>query len=195
MAFSGLSYDVGAYKKALDQSSAIGARMIQTPIIDCKACLPINSVADNVVKQNTNLVDIDSELMGLNKRLSNCPEQKYVELCKDGEATPKCDNVVGLKHLPVCNNIPTDYTRLSNPSCNIRGIGNNRWESLCQNPQARLEIPFSNNINSRILAKDNHRPCIPIPVDQSLLLPNGSTLPCSVTSDAFLNCAPTEPVQ
>ena len=38
-------------------------------------------------------------------------------------------------------------------------------------PQDRVEIPFDWNISTRIVVKDNHRPCIPNPVDPTPLLP------------------------
>ena len=49
-----------------------------------------------------------------------------------------------LKHWKDCY-IPAEDTRLSNPSCNLRGTGWNRWEWLCLNPQDRVEIPFDFN--------------------------------------------------
>ena len=64
-------------------------------------------------------------------------------------------------------------TRLSNPACNLRGTGWNRWEWLCLNPQERVLMPFDHNINNRLVAKDNHRPCIPKPIDVNHSLPQG----------------------
>ena len=32
-------------------------------------------------------------------------------------------------------------------------------------------MPFDYNINNRLVAKDNHRPCIPKPIDVGLSLP------------------------
>ena len=68
--------------------------------------------------------------------------------------------------------VAAEDTRLTNPSCNLRGTGWNRWEHLlCGNPQERVEIPFNWNISNRIQAKDNHRPCIPSPLDPTPALP------------------------
>ena len=60
----------------------------------------------------------------------------------------------------------------------MRGLGN-RWEWLCLDPQEKVLIPFDHNINNRIIVKDNHRPIIPKPLDQSLALPKDpQPLPC-----------------
>ena len=42
---------------------------------------------------------------------------------------------------------------------------------MCLDPQDRVLIPFDYNINNRLVVKDNHRPCIPTPVDVNLSLP------------------------
>lgn len=76
----------------------------------------------------------------------------------------KCpDQYAGtLRHYKDCS-LKEDDTRLSNPACNLRGTGINRWEWLCMNPQDRVEIPFDHNISNRLVVKDNHRPCVQYP--------------------------------
>ena len=74
-----------------------------------------------------------------------------------------------------CGIAPED-TRLSNPACNLRGTGFNRWEHLDRNPQETFEVPRSNGlfaptVSTRIIVKDNHRPCLPKLIDQSESLP------------------------
>ena len=46
-----------------------------------------------------------------------------------------------LKHFQDCH-LNSEPTKLSNPPCNLRGTGWNRWEWLCQNPQDKVEIPL-----------------------------------------------------
>ena len=53
-----------------------------------------------------------------------------------------------------CNFKTNSYTRLDNPSSNLRGTGINRWEWLCRNPQSNVFIPFRNNLNTRLIMKD-----------------------------------------
>ena len=96
------------------------------------------------------------------------------------------------KEIPRDCTFITDETRTSNPPQNLRGTGWNRWETLCKNPQSKVLIPFDYNIQNRIVVKDNHRPCIPTPIDVNLSLPTGQGgVPCQPTSSACY--APTEP--
>ena len=74
----------------------------------------------------------------------------------------------------------------------MRGLTVNRWEWLCLDPQERVEIPFDHNINNRILVKDNHRPCIPKPLDQTLAMPRNCDLKCKTLN--VRNTLNTEPV-
>ena len=70
-----------------------------------------------------------------------------------------------------CTLLQQEDTRLSNPACNLRGTGWNRWEWLCHDPQERVLMPFDYHINTNILERDNHRPCVPEPMDQTMSLP------------------------
>ena len=85
-------------------------------------------------------------------------------------------------------------TRLSNPSCNLRGTGWNRWEWLCDNPQERVLMPFDTNISNRLVVKDNHRPVIPKLIDQTPILPSPSNEPIKVNI-AMAPATPIDPVQ
>jgi len=54
-----------------------------------------------------------------------------------------------------------EHTRLSNPPCTNRGVGINRFNPLCHDPQNHIMFPGEYEISSRIIAKDAHRACIP----------------------------------
>ena len=74
----------------------------------------------------------------------------------------------------------------------MRELGINRWEWLCLDPQERVLIPFDHNINNRIIVKDNHRPIIPKPLDQTVALPvKPPHLPCEHIHHTRFN--PTNP--
>ena len=91
--------------------------------------------------------------------------------------------------------MPTvENTRLSNPSCNLRGTGFNRWEWLCNNPQERVLIPFDVNVSNRLVVKDNHRPVIPTLIDQTSILPTPNNEPIRVNI-AMAPAIPIDPVQ
>lgn len=71
-----------------------------------------------------------------------------------------------------------EYTRMDNPPSNIKGMAPNRFSWLCLDPQDKVafnvgdsRLPFSWNICSRTIAKDNNRPCLPTPFDQYAVFP------------------------
>jgi hypothetical protein len=69
--------------------------------------------------------------------------------------------------------IPREDTRLSNPPCTLKETGINRWEWICYDPQERAIEEFDRiPVNYRMVAKDNHVPCIDQPQDQSVFFPN-----------------------
>ena len=204
MSFNRLNYDTQAYQQNITQSTGIGNYRIEKPRINCDQCYPYSPSIrlqhqGNSIDSTIHLIDVDSELLGLCKKNSKdinknyspcCPEsvctsgqvcgQGVVGLCKkNGKAMSRGmrANDNNLKHWKDCF-IPSEDCRLSNPSCNLRGTGYNRWEWLCLDPQDRIEVPFDYNISNRIIVKDNHRPCIPKPVDPTPLLPTGGNLPC-----------------
>jgi len=177
------------------------------PTKSCKPCYPSDPTI-RIQKQGVSiskkmsLVDVDSELLGLNRKSSNAPSDKYIPNCDNVSCisgTPCGEGVLdqckakfqklkgsragdeeNLEHFQDCH-FQSENTRLSNPSCNLRGKTINRWEYLCTNPQERAIIPFDYNINNRIIVKDNHRPCIPTPIDITPALPKGGNIRCGRT--------------
>ncbi len=199
MSFSKNIYDEESYQQSISQSVGPGAYHLGVPRVSCKPCFPTNPhtmLQGQGVShlKNTPLADVSSELFGINRKLSKNISDQYIPSCPDsvcesGEVCGQgvvgnCPNVRNakntLEHMEDCL-LPTEDTRLTNPSCNLRGTGWNRWQHLHTNPQANVEIPFNWNISNRILAKDNHRPCVPVPLDQSQSLPSGGSLPCEST--------------
>jgi hypothetical protein len=218
MSYTGLNYDKQAYENALKESKGVGNYALQTPFVKTQ-CLPPASSAfaqqyGASIDRTQPMIDIDSELMGLNRYHTKVWDEKYVPCCDpklcDSESGYPCGqgvvdscNLPGLRpgsrpqdknltHYPDCQPF-TDYTRLSQPVCTMRGLGINRWEWLCSDPQERVLIPFDHNINNRIIVKDNHRPLIPTPLDQTAALPvKSSDLPCNKIHVPVVN--PTGPV-
>jgi hypothetical protein len=110
-------------------------------------------------------------------------KESFVSSKKQGDV-PKGICGKNLTHWEKCF-VPAEDSRLSDPACNLRGTGFDRWEWLCLNPQEKALVPFDYNISNRIVVKDNHRPCVPNPIDQRLPLP---------TKPEPLKCEPIEPV-
>ena len=139
------------------------------------------------------LIDVDSELMNLTRPATNCPSRKYIpdgNQCNESHKLQEAKN--NLVHGKDCF-FDVEDTRLSNPACNLRGTGWNRWEWLCLNPQDRVLMPFDHNINNRLVVKDNHRPCIPKPIDVSLSLPPQNPLP--KTNNTIATCGVQQDLQ
>ena len=228
MSFNRATYDDGAYKQQLYQSVGVGNYLLGTPNNldkNCESCYPypptvrLQVQGDSLIA-NTPLIDVDSELLGLTRPLSKDPSQKYVPCCPGaackgglpcgGGVLEECTNCKqnlkrgqratdsNLKHFKDCF-FPEEFTRLSNGPSTLRGTGWNRWEWLCINPQERVEVPFDFNISARTLSKDNHRPCVPNPIDPSLSLPPGGSLsglalPTGGSIPTTLPCINTSPV-
>lgn len=184
MSFNRLPYDKCAYKQHLYETIGPGVYMLGTPANTCTPCHSsdpyIRLQSQGASLSRHNLIDVDSELIGINRNNSRCPTQKYIPACgADGMCGANIGGGVRCqKSAKMCiehskNPIrfdncfePTENTKLSNPPCTLRGTGWNRWEWLPLNPQDKVEIPFDFQINSKIVAKDNHRPCIPKPLNQ-----------------------------
>jgi hypothetical protein len=207
MSFNRLNYDTCTYKHILSESVSPGDYMINTPRVSCEPCYQANPYvrlqsSGGSISSTNYLIDVDSELLGLNRKKSNCPSQLYLPLCPNCKAnsgepcgqgvTSLCKNCKGLAsalkpgekcgddnllHFKDCM-FPTDDSRLSNPACNLRGTGWNRWEWLCNNPQERVQVPFDWNINNRLIVKDNHRACLPKLIDVNPSLPSGREIKC-----------------
>ena len=173
MSFNRLNYDTCTYVHNLRQSVGSADYFLGTPMPHCQPCFS----TDPQLRVGTGgtqswpgsacpgkpLVDVSSELFGITRSATNCPTAKYLPdptFCANPATLKDCQSA-----------LPAENTRISNPSCTLRGTGWNRWEWLCQNPQENAFVPFDFNIDNRLIAKDTHRPCLPDPVDQSLALP------------------------
>ena len=189
-----LPYDQGAYSKKLQESTAPLAYVLD-PIgaNQCSPCRPSNvgylgKVGVSLTNQRP-LIDVESDLLNINRYNSKDPNEYYKPIC------PRCGNcnegypcgggVLGtcqncqenLAHLPSCD-ISTEYTRISNPLCTAREVGVNRFQPLCLNPQDEQRWLHASEvgISYRNVVKDNHVPCIPRPLDQSAVFPNGGKI-------------------
>lgn len=170
MSFSKLAYDSCAYEKYLEESVGTGEYMLNTPAVNCeegKNCFyPSPSVRLDktgvAVCNKKSLIDVDSELLGLNMKQMKCPKERTFD-------SSYCDNAP----LKDCGNhfLTSEDTKMSNPACNLRGTGWNRFDFLHENPQNMAIMPFDREIQNRLVVKDNHRPCIPAP-QKDMSLPN-----------------------
>ena len=168
MSFNRLPYDSCSYTHSLQESMKSGEYILNTPMNgNNEPCfyddpyLRMDKNGVSVCKDKA-LIDVDSELLGLNVKNSKCPTKKF-----QPSNEPFCNKTT----LKKCEFLSREDTRLNNPPCTLRGTGWNRWEWLCENPQDSAIIPFETDVNYRMVVKENHRPCIPELSDDTLALP------------------------
>jgi hypothetical protein len=170
MNFSRLRYDDDTYITKLNESTSPGQYYIGTPRNDCGTCSfyggggPLLDRSGDALCDKA-LIDVDSELMNITRKASDCPSKKYLP-----SDTPFCKTNINAR-AKECDFLVPEYTLISNPKCTNHESTINRWEWLCQDPQAKALMTFDYNINNRIITRDAHRPCLPNPLDQTLGLP------------------------
>lgn len=173
MSFSALSYDPCAYDKSLQESLAVGKYMLDTTLrpSDTFVSSPhVRAQSTGVARCKTRpLVDVDSELMGLNRAASKCPDAQFSQDYCQVDTLPSEAEI---------DLLSAEDTLLSNPPCTLRGTGWNRWEWLCTDPQKRALMPFETNVQNKLIVRDNHRPCVSTPEDQHNVVPNGADPTC-----------------
>ena len=99
---------------------------------------------------DTDIVDVDSELMGLNRKNSKDPNTHYKP---DEEKIIKYINLEdGFFH--------QESTLLNNPPHLLRGQTKNRWESVFKDPQENILEPFNRlGENTYLSLVDNDEEC------------------------------------
>lgn len=152
-------------------------------------------------------VDVESELRNITRPASRCPSNKYVpkcsncgclyqgqpcgagvtalcQACQQGNLKPgqRCGDQK-LVNFPDCY-FPVEHTRLE--SCPPRSKGVNRFQPLCLDPQQNVMFPGTYQVPSRLVMKDNHRPCVPRPAVNSMDPPPRQQ-PCSRTEPVCAN--------
>ena len=197
-AWQSLSYDPLAYETDLRQSTRpLNYRLNPIYSNPCgQLCRPadvgyIGRIGTSINKDHS-LIDTDSELKLLNYRASKAP-QHHFQPKRNQNSSNKTGypdgNAGGIQfelmdqdkyrdasdkwNFPDCQKLRTEYTRVSHPTCDLKGTGVNRFQPICLDPQhpSRWEHPSEIGISYRNVVKDNHRPCIPKPIDQTLALP------------------------
>ena len=121
------------------------------PVFPWAPTTNLQKVGASMVKDKS-LVDIDSELMNLSRKLSNDPNQHY----KPEEIKP-----VVYDHLQD-GFFHSEDTRLTNPASVYRGLSTNRWIELHKGAQVNVIEPFDyrEGHNTHIMLVDTYEPCI-----------------------------------
>ena len=149
MAFTRYNYDACRTKKSLQQSTDPGRWILNVPGNGSHPCFMEDP---QIIPQKwganlrTNSINLESELLGVNRPLSrDC-------LGKDNykRYTVKSEPI----KYPTCNALTTDQSRTTNPAWWYRDLEQVDWYYPPLNPQENTCMPFLNNINTRILEKD-----------------------------------------
>lgn len=161
MSFTNSSYDECQAQNALIRSVNPGEYQLQTPSTNCNPCFTpdphIRIQKNGVATCTSEITDLDSQMMGLTNKSTNCQHGNPNAPSSQCKPTMPED----------CPQMKTNHSRMTNPPCELRGVGVNRWEWLHCNPQDYAIRPFRTQTNSRQVAKDNYRPCIKEPWEEA----------------------------
>lgn len=154
MSFTGLNYDTGAYRHTIQESMGPGRYMLGTPFAQQQPC------------DSGRLADNESELFNIRRHLSSCPGDGY----RPGQgAELRC--ALPEPGMAAAERLQLEDTRFSNPPCTLRCTGVNRWTPLCDAPQNHAISPIPFMASDRTIAKDNHRPLLPVPIGMNAVMP------------------------
>ena len=166
--FNRRQYDGCKTTDDLRVSTGPGRYQIAAPPQYCNACFvpePTTRMQKWGAAQNGSYAktDVESDLFNINRPTTKTNCNQY---------NPDSDkiNKGALNEQKECS-FPQVHTRLVDPPCTLRSSGWNRWEWLCQNPQEAVMMPFDWMVTTRLQQKDQYRPCIPVPINSTTLLP------------------------
>jgi hypothetical protein len=162
------TYDGCKTSDDLRVTTGPGRYQLDVPPQACNACFaPEPTVRQQMwgasMNQGFQKTDVESDLLNLNRPTTRTVCDQYNPDSNKVNAAPK-------ENAKECS-FPQTFSRLVDPPCNNRAVGWNRWEWLCDNPQESVMLPFDNLVATRLQKRDQHRPCIPVPVAPDALLP------------------------
>jgi len=195
-----LMYDETTYHQNLKQSMLPGQyAMSQFAANNCGKCISADPSLTDIghgsmpsCGNGVSEVDVESDLLNITRQATRDPKGQYRG---NGGPPTVCGGVpvqqVGRIMAPAreCMMPSAVDTRLTAPTCTLRGTGWNRFEWLCKDPQDTALMPFDSLVNTSIVMKDNHRPQLATPLDPTMALPpsasrcvkpiNAISIPCN----------------
>ena len=187
MAFTRFHDDPCRVEKQLQQSTGPGRWILNVPGNGDKPeymadpQIRIQTWGGNLM---TNCVDLESELRGVNRRANKD--------CLGKDEFTRFNVPTQRVSYPSNSVLYTEESRTIMPAWTARDLEQVNWGILPLNPQENTCFPFENNLNTRILEKDNfvakipclsdsakHAQMLPLPVNQgkrSLSYPQGPQL-------------------
>jgi hypothetical protein len=149
MAFTRFHDDPARIYKGLEQSTFAGRYMLDTPgpgiqmpfVEDPQ--LRMQRWGANMWSDSTNL---ESELRGLGRPLSHDVQTYQQSRIHNGYQIS----------FPTESSCMTDESRASCPAWTFRDLEHSRWETPLINPQANVFKQFEDQVNTRMVAKDQY---------------------------------------
>ena len=160
MSFTRFNYDDCRTKKKLQESTGPGRYSLNMPGNGPTPCF-FNDPQIRMQKWGANLesvvngapIDIDSDLTGRTRKLTKyCTNKKF-----PNAGVPTTQKT----EYPICGSALTDESRATHPAWMYRALPQNREYPLFLNPQENVCMQFHNNLNTRLLERDNFIPKIP----------------------------------
>jgi len=155
MAFTRYNYDDLRTKKILQESTGLCRYMLNVPGQGNNPCymedphIRMEKWGANLMKNSINL---ESDLRGLTRKINR-------DLIGVNEHASKPSQSKQPKY-PV-SEVSTDQSRATHPAWMMKDLEQSNWNYLHDNPQEHVNIPFNNNLSTRILEKDHFVPKIP----------------------------------
>ena len=149
MSFTRFHDDPCRIAKQLEESSNVGKYTLNVPGNGTKPLymedpyIRLQKWGGNL---RTNVIEIEESLKGLNRKLNrDClAENNYQNFSANSASVQYPEH-----------GMFTEQPRAIMPAWNLRGIENREFAFLHRNPQTVTQIPFENNIHSRIIEVDN----------------------------------------
>ena len=157
MSFTRFHDDPCRIHKQLEESTFEGRYMLDKPGNGSKPCYmedPFIRLQQWGANLQTNTINLESDLLGLNRPLTlDCIGKNNFE-----NYDVKSNKVI----YPNCKPF-VKQPRATNPAWTVLDLEQNNFDFPLFNPQENVCIPFQNNISSRILEKDYYliRECLP----------------------------------
>lgn len=168
MSFQRNTYDPQAYNHQLDEAMGPGKYQLLSDYGNhsarCFRTNPGGNTGHTGLLEIGNIVDAESDLHNLNRRLSNDPKQKY----------PFAGKQESHKYTSMCGNPPnfeTQHSMLDLPKPNReKSTLIHHYETLCLDPQKLTRIHDNTyiGVNTQLWERDNYKPKIPRPLAQSM---------------------------
>lgn len=144
MSFTRFHYDNERIKKNLQQSTGTSRYILNTPGPGNKVgfikdpFVRLQKWGGNLRYNNNGPIEINSYLVGLKKNIKT-ERNIYDEDTKT----------------------ITNQSRMTNPAWLYKDLEQNHRYILLNNPQQNIELRFENNINTRLVERDNFIPTLP----------------------------------